>query len=123
MRAETPYVRLLGKHRFIPNRFLLQDEDSRWYLWFGDRPGRPLEPIDNDLMAWVTSELSPHLQPTGRHDDPLAGEPLRHPRATGGMEGRLWPRAGDDGLTSRPPGRHRLEEPGRRQGRRDVRLV
>lgn len=57
MRAETPYVRLLGKHRFIPNRFLLQDEESRWFLWFGDRPGRPLEPIDDALMTWVTSRI------------------------------------------------------------------
>ena len=57
MRSETPYVRLLGKHRFLPDRFLLQDEDERWFLWFGDRPGRPLEPIDQSLMQWVTSRI------------------------------------------------------------------
>ena len=57
MRLETPYVRLLGKHRFLPDRFLLQDEDERWFLWFGDRPGRPLEPIDQSLMQWVTSRI------------------------------------------------------------------
>jgi hypothetical protein len=57
MRSETPYVQLLGKHRFLPDRFLLQDEDERWFLWFGDRPGRPLEPIDQSLMQWVTSRI------------------------------------------------------------------
>ena len=57
MRSETPYVRLLGKHRFLPDRFLLQDEEERWFLWFGDRPSRPLEPIDQSLMQWVTSRI------------------------------------------------------------------
>src|SRR3954449_7361897 len=57
MRSEIPYVRLLGKHRFLPDRFLLQDEDKGWFLWFGDRPGRPLEPIDESLMQWVTSRI------------------------------------------------------------------
>jgi hypothetical protein len=52
----VPYVQVLARSRRHPTWLIVRDEDGQTHLWFGDRPGSPLESLPADLAAWLRGQ-------------------------------------------------------------------
>jgi hypothetical protein len=47
------YVQVIAQHIDQPERLLIRSADDRWFVWFGDRAGTPLEEIDEPIADWL----------------------------------------------------------------------
>jgi hypothetical protein len=62
-RATHLYVQLVGHHAGLPERLLIRADDSRWYVWFGDRVGTPLREIDQPIADWLKRQTDLTILP------------------------------------------------------------
>ncbi len=76
------YVQPVSQHLSHPERLLVWSADGRWYLWFGDRDGTPLEEIEPPVAHWLQHQPNLALLPEPHFwlhvdDLPLAPEAAR----------------------------------------------
>ena len=76
------YVRPVARHLIFPERYLLQGEDDRWYVWTGEPvAGQPAE-IAEATARWLRTRSWMVPLPDGGAwvcVDDLPVVPVRHP--------------------------------------------
>jgi hypothetical protein len=59
------YVQPVAQHQSYPERLVVRSIEGRWYVWFGDRAGTPLEEVDPPVADWLQglSMIAPIPEP------------------------------------------------------------
>ena len=63
--AVPAFLQPVAVHAMDETRMVARDVDGGWWLWHGDRPAHPLEPIPAALASWLASrpEMRAMAQP------------------------------------------------------------
>ncbi|MFL5760895.1 MAG: hypothetical protein ACJ789_14320 [Thermomicrobiales bacterium] len=70
------YVQVIAQHRDRPERFLIRSADDRWFVWFGDGAGTPLQEIDEPIADWLRRQTGLTMLPEPHFWFALADLPL-----------------------------------------------